>query len=209
MRDVSANFFSLRRFGIIFLPKRPPPCFCRNVFCRNVRNSWKQTATETLELKVVKTWNEIIFKPHVAKHLLYFWVAVNRSNFCGQKDRGRTFWSNCRDRMESGRILSYLLYGSVASLDSPSSIIEAWPYGMSLRFAPAFRALGVCEHSWLRYNNRLYNINCTKCRVSFLYEMSGFVFVRNVWFWFLYAMSCVRNVVCTNCRAPKTFASLG
>ena len=22
-----------------FLPKRPPPRFCRNVFCRNVRNS--------------------------------------------------------------------------------------------------------------------------------------------------------------------------
>ena len=32
--------------------------------------------------------------------------------------------------------------------------------------------------------------------------MSGFAFVRNVWFWILYEMSCVRNVVCTNCRAP-------
>ena len=31
IRNVSANVFSLRRFGIIFLPKRPPPCFCRNV----------------------------------------------------------------------------------------------------------------------------------------------------------------------------------
>ena len=66
----------------------------------------------------------------------------------------------------------------------------------------------------------MYNINCTKCRVSFLYEMScfvfvrnvlfrfctkclvsllyemsGFGFVRNVWFWFLYEMSCVRTVV--------------
>ena len=30
IRNVSANVFSLRRFGI-FLPKRPPPCFCRNV----------------------------------------------------------------------------------------------------------------------------------------------------------------------------------
>ena len=39
-----------------------------------------------------------------------------------------------------------MLYGSVASLPSPSSNIEAWPYGTSLRFAPAFRALGVCEH---------------------------------------------------------------
>ena len=29
----------------------------------------------------------------------------------------------------------YLLYGSVASLPSPSSNIEAWPYGTSLRFA--------------------------------------------------------------------------
>ena len=36
-------------------------------------------------------------------------VAVNRSNFSGRKDRGRTFWTNCRDRMECGRILSYLL----------------------------------------------------------------------------------------------------
>ena len=42
--------------------------------------------------------------------------------------------------------LAYLLYGSVASLLSPSSNIEAWPYGTSLRFAPAFRALEVCEH---------------------------------------------------------------
>ena len=55
--------------------------------------------------------------------------------------------------MDCGRILSYLLYGSVASLPSPSSNIEAWPYGTSLRFAPAFRALGVCEHIWLRYKN--------------------------------------------------------
>ena len=31
--------------------------------------------------------------------------------------------------------LIYLLYGSVASLPSPSSNIEAWPYGTSLRFA--------------------------------------------------------------------------
>ena len=62
-------------------------------------------------------------------------VAVDRSNFSGRKDRGRAFWSNCRDRMECGRILSYLLYGSVASLPSPSSNIEAWPYGTSLRFA--------------------------------------------------------------------------
>ena len=49
--------------------------------------------------------------------------------------------------------LAYLLYGSVASLPSPTSNIEAWPYGTSLRFAPAFRALGVCEHTWLRYRN--------------------------------------------------------
>ena len=76
------------------------------------------------------------------------WVAVNRSNFSGRKDKGQTFWSNGRDRMECDRILSYLLYGSVASLPSPSSNIEAWPYGTSLRFAPAFRALGVCEHIW-------------------------------------------------------------
>ena len=33
------------------------------------------------------------------------------------------------------KYLAYLLYGSVASLPSPSSNIEAWPYGTSLRFA--------------------------------------------------------------------------
>ena len=55
----------------------------------------------------------------------------HRSNFSGRKDEV----SNYRDRMEYGRILSYLLYGSVASLPSPSSNIEAWPYGTSLRFA--------------------------------------------------------------------------
>ena len=38
--------------------------------------------------------------------------------------------------------------------------------------------------------------------------MSGFAFVRNVWFWFLSEMSCVRNVVCTNCRAPLIRISL-
>ena len=38
IRHVSANVFSLRRFGIFFLPKSPPPCFCRNV-----RNSQRQT----------------------------------------------------------------------------------------------------------------------------------------------------------------------
>ena len=56
-----------------------------------------------------------------------------RSNLCGRKHRGRTFSSNCRDRVECGRIFSYLLYDSVASLPSPSSNIEAWPYGTSLR----------------------------------------------------------------------------
>ena len=55
--------------------------------------------------------------------------------------------------MECGRILSYLMYGSVASLSSPSSNIEAWPYGTSLRFAHAFRALGVCEHIRRRFKN--------------------------------------------------------
>ena len=52
----------------------------------------------------------------------------------------------------------------------------------------------------------MYNINCTKCRVSFLYEMSCFVFVRNVWFHFctkclvlvLYEMSGFG--FCTKCR---------
>ena len=44
-QDVSAKSFrqkeNSRRFGKVFLPKRPPPCFCRNVFRRNVRNSYQ------------------------------------------------------------------------------------------------------------------------------------------------------------------------
>ena len=72
---------------------------------------------------------------HPYYNMSYQGVAVNRSNFFGRKDWGRTFWSNYRDRTECCRILSYLLYGSVASLPSPSSNIEAWPDGTSLRFA--------------------------------------------------------------------------
>ena len=59
----------------------------------------------------------LIFLSHLAQYLRAKWpqnrgVAVNRSKFSGRKDRGRIFWSNCRDRMECRRILSYLLYGS-------------------------------------------------------------------------------------------------
>ena len=48
--------------------------------------------------------------------------------------------------MKCGRILSYLLYSSVASLPSPSSNIEAWPYGTSLRF-PSLLHSGRFERS--------------------------------------------------------------
>ena len=41
------------------------------------------------------------------------------------------------------------------------SNIEAWPYGTSLRFASAFRALGVCEHIW---PFSLQDIWATLCR---------------------------------------------
>ena len=81
-----------------------------------------------------------------------WWVAVNRSNCSGRKDRGWTFWSNCRDRMECSRILLYLLYGSIASLPSPNWGMAIW-HVAPLRFAHTFRALGVCEHIWLRYKN--------------------------------------------------------
>ena len=39
-------------------------------------------------------------------HVLQYFarVAGDRSNFSGRKDRCRTFRSNCRDRMECGRI---------------------------------------------------------------------------------------------------------
>ena len=52
--------------------------------------------------------------------------------------------------------LLYLLYGSVALLRSPSSIIEAWPNGTSLRFASPFRALGVCEHTLVEVAGKFY-----------------------------------------------------
>ena len=39
MRDLSANFLAWDVSAYFFLPKRPPPCFCRNVLCPNVRNS--------------------------------------------------------------------------------------------------------------------------------------------------------------------------
>ena len=41
--------------------------------------------------------------------------------------------------------LAYSLYGSVASLSSPGSM-ATW-HVAPLRFAPAFRTLGACEHS--------------------------------------------------------------
>ena len=109
----------------------------------------------TLALTVAKSsshYDHFAISVPARSLLLFDWngnisrVAKNRSIFSGRKDRGRTFSTNFRDRLECGRILSSLLNGSVASLPSPSSNIEAWPYGTSLRFAPAFRALEVCEH---------------------------------------------------------------
>ena len=51
IRNVSANVFSVRRFGIFFA-KRPPPSSCRNVFSRNVRNptgrGWPRVRTSRL-----------------------------------------------------------------------------------------------------------------------------------------------------------------
>ena len=32
---------NIRDVSAIFLPNHPPPCFCRNVCCRNVRNSYQ------------------------------------------------------------------------------------------------------------------------------------------------------------------------
>ena len=50
-----------------------------------------------------------------------------------------------------------------------------------LRFAPAFRALGVCEHSWLRYNNNsdkirrhhtyIYRVTLSKEYPSFFFRV--------------------------------------
>ena len=55
--------------------------------------------------------------------------------------------------MECGRILSYLL-----SLCSVRQVATLRHGHIARRFAPAFRALGVCEHIWLLYNN--FDPNC-------------------------------------------------
>ena len=53
------------------------------------------------------------------------------------------------------KMLAYLLYGSVArSLRQVATLRHGH---MARRFAPAFRALGVCEHSWRRNNKNPTN----------------------------------------------------
>ena len=116
----------------------PCPLGMQKTFSKNLLDRFIDLANFAYQCSLVPSPNFKAKKPK--KHRDTFslnagdtGVAVNRSNFSGREDRGRTFWSNWRDRMECGRILSYLLYGSVASLPSPSSNIEAWPYGTSLR----------------------------------------------------------------------------
>ena len=60
-------------------------------------------------------------KKHAFLEILHFKVSYNFVQL---------FWSIRVDKK-----MSYLLYGSVASLPSPSSNIESWPFGTSLRFA--------------------------------------------------------------------------
>ena len=62
------------------------------------------------------------------------WAAIWRRSHGRQKCRPNGLiklinWLICLKK------LAHLLYGSVAPLPSPSSNIEAWPYGTSLRFA--------------------------------------------------------------------------
>ena len=77
IRNVSANFFSLRRLGIYF--------------CRNVRRdvfaetSFTETSGIRGDILLGKT-NTCTMRPSRTVG-----VAVNRSNFSGRKDRGRTF----------------------------------------------------------------------------------------------------------------------
>ena len=61
------------------------------------------------------------------------WATLWRRSY-GDKSVDQMGWSNGSIYIYLKR-LSYLLCGSVASLPSPSSNIEAWPYGTSLRFA--------------------------------------------------------------------------
>ena len=83
-------------------------------------------------------------KCHSLRRVRDIWATIWRRSHGRQKCRpnGLINWIIYLKR------LAYLIYGSVASPPSPSSNIEASPYGLSLRFAPAFRAPGVCEHIW-------------------------------------------------------------
>ena len=96
------------------------------------------------EVIISKGWNLTVlyaFNWRVCSFFAFLWKKNNKktkknmhfSKFCTLKFRrtsyiyfGQFVWI---------KKLSYLLYGSVASLPSPSSNIEAWPYGTSLHFA--------------------------------------------------------------------------
>ena len=80
------------------------------------------------------TWRD--FRLGGCKWVEFFWSKGLRSKLLIELQGSKGMRSN----------FIVFLYGSVASLPSTSSNIEAWPYGTSLRFAPAFRALRVGEH---------------------------------------------------------------
>ena len=93
-------------------------------FSQNIRNGWNVIQRVFFIFNKWYSWLSVV----PAKFMQPAWRLLTK---CGPWKR-----------------LAYLLYGSVASLPSPSSNIEAWPHGTSLRFAPAFRAQGVWEHIW-------------------------------------------------------------
>ena len=66
--------------------------------------------------------------------MLYTKLSTNRYNLFGDSSFGAVTAIMYETWFFLKR-LAYSLYGSVASLPSPSSNIEAWPYGTSLRFA--------------------------------------------------------------------------
>ena len=67
-------------------------------------------------------------------HFVTIWAKIWRRSHWRQKCRSNGLIKLINQLIYLKR-LANLLYGSVASLPSPSSNIEAWPYGTSLSFA--------------------------------------------------------------------------
>ena len=92
-----------------------------------------------LKLKPAHFCSQPCFKSSYSTHKLVHSTAAAATN--GANNNKRVCWrlfTNPKTNLgctSAKKYLAYLLYGSVASLPSPSSSIEAWPYSTFFRFA--------------------------------------------------------------------------